>query len=129
MTDMKQILIVDDETIITDALSTIISNQGYAVDTANHGKEACELVSGKHYDLIILDIFMPEMDGIALITELKNMDNQSLLFAISGGGQVLNNYNYLTYAKAMGAAEAFEKPIKSSDLDSSSHGLFLVAEL
>lgn len=67
------ILIVDDEALIRDVIKDYILNEGYTCDEANDGHEAIELVTDNDYDLIIMDIMMPHMDGYQAIKTIKEI--------------------------------------------------------
>ena len=66
-----RILVVDDDPDICDNLSDILSDLGYQVDTAHDGPAALELVSRQPYDVALLDLKMPGMDGLTLYREIK----------------------------------------------------------
>ncbi len=68
-----KILIVDDEKLIRDVIKEYLLLEGYLVDEASNGKEAVELVNCNDYDLIIMDIMMPEMDGYQACKSIKNI--------------------------------------------------------
>lgn len=68
---MAKILIVDDEAKLRNILKIMLSLHGHQVEEAGNGREALELVGSHAYDLIISDIRMPEMDGLALLDRLK----------------------------------------------------------
>lgn len=65
------ILIVDDEALIREVIKDYIINEGYTCDEAENGIEAIDLVEKNKYDLIIMDIMMPKMDGFQAIKEIK----------------------------------------------------------
>ena len=69
-----KILIVDDEEGIREILSRYLSKQGYAVVTAQNGKEGIETFKKEEFDLVISDIRMPEMDGVAFLNLIKKSD-------------------------------------------------------
>lgn len=66
-----RILVVDDEELIRDVIKDYSLNEGYEVDEASNGEEAIELVEKNNYDVIIMDIMMPHMDGYQAIREIK----------------------------------------------------------
>jgi len=70
----KKILIVDDEPSIVMMVKSRLAANGFAVVTASNGAEGIEIVKKDRPDLIILDILMPEMDGIETLTKLKASD-------------------------------------------------------
>ena len=65
-----RILIVDDEPAIVNALTGILEDEGYDVFSAKSGQEALKLIKTEIPDMVFLDIWMPEMDGIALLKEM-----------------------------------------------------------
>ncbi len=66
------LLVVDDNEANRDMLSKRLSREGYSVDTASNGREALEKLEHKAYDLILLDIVMPEMDGFAVLQKVRS---------------------------------------------------------
>src|SRR5271156_4020564 len=67
-----RILVVEDEKRIADFLSRGLESGGYAVDVANDGNTAIELVHNTEYDLIILDLGLPDMDGLSVLQKIRN---------------------------------------------------------
>ncbi len=68
---MAYLLAVDDEKDIVELISRFAEHEGHTIDTADNGKEAVRLCSENDYDLIILDIMMPEMDGFTACKEIR----------------------------------------------------------
>jgi DNA-binding NtrC family response regulator len=71
---LTKILLVDDEKDITDLIKKGLEKRGFEVDTFNHPKEALSRFKPNTYDLILLDVRMPTMDGYQLYEELKKKD-------------------------------------------------------
>lgn len=71
--DNQSILIVDDESSARHFCADFLSENGYQVDSASNGKDALSILSKKTFDILLTDIQMPEMDGIALLKESKNL--------------------------------------------------------
>jgi DNA-binding response OmpR family regulator len=67
----KSILIVDDDEMVCMALTELLKPEGYEIDTVWNAKEALERIDKKRYDLLILDIIMPEMNGLELCKKIK----------------------------------------------------------
>ena len=67
-----RILVVEDEKRIQDFLSRGLESAGYAVDVAGNGATAVDLVHGAEYDLIILDLMLPDMDGLTVLQKIRN---------------------------------------------------------
>ena len=68
---MAKILVVDDEIGIRELLSDILSDEGYTVETAENAETARRLITTEPFDLILLDIWMPDTDGVSLLKELN----------------------------------------------------------
>ena len=69
--EAASILVVDDEQSITDFVSYSLMKEGFKVDVANNGEDALEQATRKHYDLFVLDIMLPGMDGYELCRRLR----------------------------------------------------------
>ena len=71
----KRILIVDDDEMVRIALNELLKPEGYEIDSAGSAKEALNKIDEKSYDLLMLDIIMPEMDGFELCTRIREKEN------------------------------------------------------
>jgi len=71
MTETVNILVVDDEKGIREGCRRILSSEGYGVDVAENGKAGLEMVRGKPYDLILVDLMMPVMSGQEVLREIR----------------------------------------------------------
>ena len=69
---MIKILVVDDEEYIRDVIVTYLNNEGYQTDQAEDGNDAFNMLLKNKYDLMVLDIMMPDMDGFTLLSKLDN---------------------------------------------------------
>ena len=67
-----KILVVDDEEYIRDVIVTYLNNEGYQTDQAEDGNDAFNMLSKNKYDLMVLDIMMPDMDGFTILSKLDN---------------------------------------------------------
>ncbi len=70
----KRILIVDDDELVLIALKELLKPQGYEVQTINSGAEALKMLEKDGFDLLILDIMMPEMDGFELCRKIRQKE-------------------------------------------------------
>jgi CheY-like chemotaxis protein len=70
----KRILIVDDDEMVLMALNELLKPEGYVVDSANSGKEALEKIDKIQYDLLMLDIIMPGMNGLELCKAIRDKE-------------------------------------------------------
>jgi DNA-binding NtrC family response regulator len=112
---MKTILIVDDEAFMLDFVRRILETGGYRVLTAATADTGLAAYRAERPDLVVTDLIMPDKDGLELIQELRRVDPDARIVAISGGGR--SHYiNALEAAKAFGACEALRKPFLPSVL-------------
>src|SRR6056297_237456 len=82
------ILVVDDEANMRHMLQTLLSESGYAVDTAPDGEKALERVSQAHYPFIFCDIRMPNMDGMAFLQAAHAYLEQTNVIMMSAYGSI-----------------------------------------
>jgi CheY-like chemotaxis protein len=111
----KRILVIDDEDLIREVVKEMLETEGYVVSTAANGREGLELYRKELPDLIITDIFMPEMEGLETIRELQRDAAEVKIVAISGGGEK-GMLSFLSYAKRFGALRTLEKPFSREEL-------------
>jgi len=106
----EKILLVDDELDIIEFLGYNLTKEGFDVATATSGKEAIDLAKKTTPDLIVLDVMMPEMDGIETCHELRKIDslNNTLIAFLSARGE---DYSQVAGFDA-GADDYITKPIK-----------------
>ena len=86
-TAKKRILIIEDEKPLSHALKLKLSHEGYDVDIAGDGEEGVERATAGKFDLILIDIIMPKMDGFAALSALKDQGNTSAIIVLSNLGQ------------------------------------------
>ena len=68
---MARILVVDDEKVMVKGIRFNLENEGYTVDVGYNGRQAVDLARANDYDLIILDLMMPELDGLEACMEIR----------------------------------------------------------
>jgi len=83
---MRKILIVDDEPGIRNFLKILLQEDGFFVKEANNGLEALVELRSHHFDLMVTDINMPQMNGIELITKIHEMKLLTKVIVMTGGG-------------------------------------------
>jgi two-component system, OmpR family, copper resistance phosphate regulon response regulator CusR len=83
-----RILVVEDEKRIADFLSRGLESGGYAVDVAHDGARALDLVHAAEYDLVILDLGLPDMDGLSLLQKIRNRKTSAPVLILSARGAV-----------------------------------------
>ncbi|MBR1780438.1 MAG: response regulator transcription factor [Oscillospiraceae bacterium] len=74
-----KILVVDDEQIIVKGIRFNLMNEGYEVDTGYDGEQAVEMAKNNHYDLIILDLMMPKIDGLRACVRIREFSNVPII--------------------------------------------------
>jgi DNA-binding NtrC family response regulator len=107
-----RILIVDDEANIRELLDEILSEEGYDVTTAEDAAHAREARRGCNFDLTLLDIWMPDTDGISLLKEWADSGSLGPVVMMSGHGTV----DTAVEATRLGALDFIEKPVSLSQL-------------
>ena len=101
------ILIVDDEPSILQSLSGLLSDEGFGVITAATGYEALKVIDMESPDLVLLDIWMPGIDGIETLKEIKKVNPHIQVIIISGHGSI----ETAVKATKLGAFDLIEKPL------------------
>ena len=81
---MARILIVDDEELVRNTLRRILQREGHDVVEAENGERGLEIFRSQAIDLVLADLFMPVMDGLAMLNELRQEFPEAKLIAISG---------------------------------------------
>lgn len=112
---MRKILIVDDEKFIRLGVKAMIERKKegfYDVALCSNGREALEIAQKERFDVIITDIRMPQMDGIALIQKLQQIEPKPVILILSG----YDDFNYAVEALKCGAKDYLLKPIKREEL-------------
>lgn len=108
----ETILIVDDETQIRTTLRGILNDEGYRVLDADDALKALNLLATQRPDLVILDIWMPHMDGIELLEQLKMREPELPIIIVSGHGTI----ETAVRATKLGACDFIEKPFSVDTL-------------
>lgn len=118
-----RILVVDDDEAIRSGFSQLLTLSGYKVSMATNGATGRVLFESEPFDLVITDILMPSENGLTLILQLKALDQNVKIIAISGGGQT-KNLGFLEIARTLGATQILEKPITGDTLLDAVHQVF-----
>jgi len=114
MTSKAKILIVDDDAPFRAILEITLSAEGYEVKTAANGEEALELVLQEHFNLILIDLIMPQKDGFQTIQSLMENNPEISLIAMSGGRN--GSQSYLRVAGKIAACRTLAKPFDRKTL-------------
>ncbi len=100
------ILVVDDEADIRESLELLLGMEGYRVDSAASGAEGLQRLEANAYDLVLLDLMMPDVSGMEVIARIRERDQQTPIFMITAYGSIEN----AVQALKAGATDYFTKP-------------------
>ena len=114
MDNKKTIMVVDDNPDIITIVKTILEGKGYGVLSASSGPELLNMLKTQKPDLIILDIMMPEMDGLEVLTRLKGMSDTTSIPIILLTAKV--QYEDVLGGYKLGADYYITKPFTSTQL-------------
>ena len=103
----EHILIVDDEPAIRKALRDVLEDEGYRVSAVGSGGEAVRAITDEAPDLVFMDIWMPQMDGLETLAEVKRVRPELTVVMISGHGTI----ETAVKATRLGAWDFIEKPL------------------
>jgi two-component system nitrogen regulation response regulator NtrX len=104
---MNHVLIVDDETEIRDSLEEILREEGYSVASAATGDEGLTLIRDAAYDVVLLDIWLPDRDGLDVLKDIHALEAKPEVIIISGHGTI----ETAVRATKLGAFDFLEKPL------------------
>src|SRR5437763_403792 len=107
-----RILIVDDEPNVLLTTHAILQREGYEVEAIGEGKAALVAIRRRHYDLVLTDLKMPEVDGLAVLGEVRKCSPLTVTVMMTGYGSV----DSALEAVQLGAYEYLLKPIEVHDL-------------
>jgi two-component system nitrogen regulation response regulator NtrX len=103
----EAILVVDDEAGVRASLSGILGDEGYRVDAVESGEAGLQALESREYDLLLLDVWLPQMDGIETLARVRALDPDLPVVVISGHGSI----ETAVKAVRMGARDFVEKPL------------------
>jgi DNA-binding NtrC family response regulator len=109
---MHKVLVVDDDKVLQQSVCNALSHHQFDVKTADNGREALQKTQREKFDLVVMDVNMPEMDGIAALTEMKKNDPSLIVLILTA----YSNVNDAVRAVKEGAYNYLEKPISSENL-------------
>ena len=101
------ILIVDDESGIRESLGALLREEGYDVDSVASGEECLGRLEQREFDLVLLDVWLKEMDGLETLEKIQARDEPPMAVMISGHG----NIETAVRATKLGAFDFVEKPL------------------
>jgi two-component system, OmpR family, response regulator ArlR len=107
-----RILIVEDEVGLAEALTQILKKQNYSVDTVHDGQSGLDNIMSGIYDLLLLDIMLPEMDGITLLRKIRSEGISTPVILLTAKGDISDKVSGLDY----GADDYVAKPFSTEEL-------------
>lgn len=108
-----RLLIVEDEKKLCDTVAKSLYDAGYEVDTCYDGQEALEYILAENYDLIVLDLNLPGMDGMDILRELRLKNEETKVLVLSARSQIADKVEGLD----AGANDYMEKPFHLQELE------------
>lgn len=109
---MTKVLVVDDDESISQKLKTLLEELGYISETAYNGEEALRKIREDYYDIALIDLLLPDMDGLQVLTEVKKASPTTAVIIITAFGTISNAVE----AIKRGASEYITKPFRIDDL-------------
>jgi two-component system, response regulator RegA len=108
----SKILLVDDEIIFTSNMSKLLTSRGYIVTAVNNGESAIRALEERDFDVVVLDLKMPGMDGITTLKEIKKLGIFTEILILTGHGSV----DTALEAIKIGAYDYLAKPCEIGEL-------------
>ena len=102
----------DDEEIMRDVLSTLLSSESYKVDLAKTGAQALDMIREKDYGVVVLDLMMPDVDGLEVLEELKKTEDGPIAVVLTAFASI----DKAVRATKLGAFDFITKPFKNDEL-------------
>lgn len=115
MTEPTRVCVIDDDDLICDHIAALLTPAGYEVVCADSAKAGLALIAEHRPDVVLVDIIMPDKDGVEVIAEIRRLWPDLRIVAMSAGGQVGPTL-YLQIAQTMGAHACLTKPLSLTEL-------------
>ena len=112
MTNKGRILVVDDEEVVRDVLSTLLKGEEYLVDVAENGTQALDMVQGGDYDVVLLDLMMPEIDGLQVLETFQKLEDSPATVVLTAFASI----EKAVRATRLGAFDFITKPFKNDEI-------------
>lgn len=109
---MPSVLVVDDQDQVRQLIRETLEQAGYEVEEARNGKEGLDRYRARSTDLVIMDILMPDQDGLEAIMTLRREFPDTRVIAMTGGSDTIGVLNFLDVAKMLGARRTLQKPFE-----------------
>lgn len=112
---MARVLVVDDDSLVRKTIKHLLAAQGHEVHEAENGRQGEALALRDSPDIVVIDLLMPEQEGVETIISLRRQRPHLRILAISGGGQ-MRYPDFLKMAKQFGADATLAKPFDRDTL-------------
>ena len=112
MSNYLRILVIDDDAAIREACRRVLAKNGHQVESAESGAKGLAMFGNMAFDLVLLDLRMPDFDGMDVLSQLKEQDPKALIIVISGHGSV----ETAVAAMKLGAFDFLSKPFTPGEL-------------
>jgi DNA-binding NtrC family response regulator len=112
MSNNRRILVADDEEVMRDVLGTLLASENYRVDLAQSGVQAVDMIKDKEYSVVLLDLMMPDMDGLQVLEELKKLESSPAAVILTAFGSI----EKAVKATKLGAFDFITKPFKNDEI-------------
>ena len=109
----KKVLVVDDEKLIVKGIRFSLEQDGMEVDCAYDGEEALSMAKEKEYDMILLDLMLPKMDGLEMVRRLREAGSRAYVIILTA----YDSFAYAQTAIRLGAVDFLLKPFHDGDLE------------
>jgi CheY-like chemotaxis protein len=118
-----RILVIDDDPLVRLTIQDSLESQGYEVVPAIHGEDGLHKFQAEPFDLVIVDILMPEKEGLETVRELRQLSAHTAIVAITGALSAQSaarlsdpSLDYLRMARSLGATQTLRKPFTAHQL-------------
>ena len=112
----RSVLVIDDEVDVSSTVCRILEWNGYAVTCAGTGGDAIERLRREKFDIVVTDMFMPDVDGPQIIAATRSHQPATRVVAMSGGGAYMTSPDALNVARKLGADASLMKPFTPAQL-------------
>ncbi len=108
-----RIILIDDDRDVAAVVKKFLKRSGHTIDTADSGEEGVRLIGDSEYDIVITDIYLPGMDGMAVLEKIKSINADIDIIVITGFGSIQSAVSFMR----AGAIDYISKPINFDHLD------------
>src|SRR5262249_26899759 len=110
--DKGAVLVIDDEEVMQDVLKILLQDAGYRVETAAEAGQGIERLREETYDAVLLDLMLPDMDGLTALEEIKKIDDGVAVIIITAYASI----DKAVRATKLGAFDFIAKPFKNDEV-------------